>query len=113
MMLVFNETVFGLVGMDLQVGGANGFGDAEIWVVVSVDGRSLRDSAIESIPVGFLDGATSLQELSVLRRGRARDLYASRWDCIGVRIDGRMCAFLGFLLRCILMNDCAMGQEPW
>ena len=40
-----------------------------LWVFV--DGRSLEFNAIESIPVGFLDGATSLQSLSVLRRGHA------------------------------------------
>ena len=30
----FYEIVFRLVGMDLQVGGANGIGEADIWVVV-------------------------------------------------------------------------------
>ena len=39
--------------------------------MVFVDGRSLQYNAIESIPVGFLDGATSLKDLSVLRRGPA------------------------------------------
>ena len=38
---------------------------------VFVDGRDFSYNAIESIPVGFLDGATSLQILSVLRRGHA------------------------------------------
>ena len=59
------------IGCGLKVGGANGFGDADIWVVVFVDGRYLDNNAIESIPVGFLDGATSLEDLSVMRRGYA------------------------------------------
>ena len=78
-----------------------------------VDGRYLHDNAIESIPQGFLDGATSLKYLSVFAEGpRARDLCASRWDGIGLRIDDRMCTCLGFLLRCILVDDCVMGREP-
>ena len=75
------------VGCGLKVGGANGFGDADIWVVVFVDGRSLDNNAIESIPDGFLDGATSLQILSVLRRGHALMI------CMRVvGINDRMCA---------------------
>ena len=59
--------------------------------MVFVDGRGLFNNAIESIPVGFLDGATSLQELSVLRRGHALGI------CMRVvGIDDRMCACLGF-----------------
>ena len=59
------------IGYRLKVGGANGIGGADIWVVVFVDGRDLSKNAIELIPVGFLDGATSLVYLSVLRRGHA------------------------------------------
>ena len=40
-----------------------------LWLFV--DGRELDYNAIESIPVGFLDGATSLERLSVLCRGHA------------------------------------------
>ena len=39
---------------------------------------------------------------------RAGDLYASCWDGIGLRIDDRMFACLGFLVRCILMGYCAI-----
>ena len=70
------------VGCGLKDGGANGLGDADIWVVVFVVGRWLYNNAIESIPVGFLDNATSLQELSVLRRGHALGIVCESlgWD---------------------------------
>ena len=49
----------------------NGFGDADVCVVVFVGGRYLENNAIETFPAGFLDHATSLEILSVLRRGHA------------------------------------------
>ena len=101
------------VGCGLKVGGANGYGDTDIWVVVFVDGRSLRDNAIESIPVGFLDGATSLEILSVLRRGHALGIcvrVVGMVSVFGLMIE---CALVwGFLLRCILVDGCVMGLEP-
>ena len=81
-----------LVWCGLKDGGANGFGDADIWVVVFVDCRDLSDNAIESIPAGFLDGATSLQELSVLRRGHALGIC--------MRVVG-MVSVLGLMLSLI------------
>ena len=79
-------------GCGLKVDGANGYGDAEIWVVVSVDGRWLHNNAIESIPVGFLDGATSLQRLSVLRRGHALGIC--------MRVVGMVSVF-GLMIECV------------
>ena len=80
------------VGCGLKVGGANGFGDADIWVVVFVDVRYLHNNAIETIPVGFLDGATSLEELSVLRRGHALGIC--------MRVVG-MVSVLGLMIQCV------------
>ena len=82
------------VGCGLKVGGANGYGDADIWVVVFVDGRSLSSNAIESIPQGFLDGATSLRRLSVLRRGLALGLC--------MRVVGMVSVF-GLMIECALV----------
>ena len=79
-------------GCGLKDGGANGFGDADIWVVVFVDGRYLSNNAIESIPAGFLDGATSLQELSVLRRGHALGIC--------MRVVGMVSVF-GLMIECV------------
>ena len=76
----------------MKVGGANGYGDTEIWVVVFVDGRSLDNNAIESIPVGFLDGATSLESLCVLRRGHAL--------VICMRVVGMVSVF-GLMIECV------------
>ena len=60
--------------------------------MVFVDGRSLENNAIESIPVGFLDGATSLQELSVLRRGHALGIC--------MRVVGMVSVF-GLMIECV------------
>ena len=60
------------------------------------DGRDLADNAIESIPAGFLDGATSLQSLSVLRRGHALGI------CMRVV---RMVSVLGLKTQ----NSCVSG----
>ena len=57
-----------------------------------VDGRDLSNTAIESIPVGFLDGATSLQELSVLRRGHALGIC--------MRVVGMVSVF-GLMIECV------------
>ena len=57
-----------------------------------VDGRWLNDNAIESIPDGFRDGATSLQKLSVLRRGHALGIC--------VRVVG-MVSVLGLMIECV------------
>ena len=75
----------------MKDGGANGFGDADIWVVVFVDGRKLYNNAIETIPAGFLDGATSLELLSVLRRGHAVGI------CMGVV---GMVSVFGLMIEC-------------
>ena len=56
-----------------------------------VDGRDLSSNAIESIPVGFLDGATSLEILSVLRRGHALGIC--------MRVVG-MVSVLGLMIEC-------------
>ena len=80
------------VGCGLKDGGANGFGDADIWVVVVVDGRFLDQNAIESIPVGFLDNATSLEILSVLRRGPALGIC--------MRVVG-IVSVLGLMIPCV------------
>ena len=58
-------------GCRLNVCGANNFGGVDIGVAIFVHGRYLYDNAIETIPDRFLDGAASLQILSVLRRGHA------------------------------------------
>ena len=79
------------VGCGLKVGGANGFGDADVWVVVFVEGRDLFGNAIESIPEGFLDGATWLQYLSVLRRGHALGMC--------MRVVGMVSVF-GLMIEC-------------
>ena len=75
----------------MKVGGSNGYGDTDIWIVVFVDGRKLHNNAIESIPVGFLDGATSLQYLSVLRRGHALGIC--------MRVVGVVSVF-GLMIEC-------------
>ena len=80
--------------------------------MVFVDGRYLDDNAIESIPVGFLDGATSLEILSVLRRGHALVIcmrVVGMVSVLGMMIE---CDGVWFLLRCILMDDCVMGRLP-
>ena len=59
--------------------------------MVFVDGRYLSNNAIESIPVGFLDGATSLQELSVLWRGHALGI------CVRVVM---MVSVFGLMIEC-------------
>ena len=82
------------IGCGLKVGGANGFGDADIWVVGFVDGRYLYNIAIESIPDGFLDGATRLRILSVLRRGHALGIF------MGVV---RMVSVFGLMIECALV----------
>ena len=81
--------------------------------MVFVDGRYLHNNAIETIPVGFLDGASSLQYLSVLRRGHALGIcmrvvgmvsvFGLMIECVRVWV---------FVVRCILMDDCVMGREP-
>ena len=60
--------------------------------MVFVDGRRLYNNAIESIPVGFLDGATSLQDLSVLRRGHAVGIC--------MRVVGMVSVF-GLMIECV------------
>ena len=79
------------IGCGLKNGGANGFGDADIWVVVFVDGRYLDNNAIDTIPQGFLDGATSLRELSVMRRGRGLGIC--------MRVVGMVSVF-GLMIEC-------------
>ena len=60
--------------------------------MVFVDERELSNNAIESIPVGFLDGATSLGYVSVLRRGRAVGIC--------MRVVG-MVSVLGLMIECV------------
>ena len=76
----------------MKVGGANGFGDADMGCGFFVDGRDLGNNAIESIPVGFLDGATSLEHLSVLRRGHALGMC--------MRVVGMVSVF-GLMIECV------------
>ena len=92
------------IGCGLKDGGANGFGDADIWVVVFVDGRYLGGNAIESIPVGFLDGATSLQRLSVLRRGHALGIC--------MRVVGMVSVF-GLMIECVRDLVFCCGVFRW
>ena len=91
-------------GCGLKVGGANGFGDADIWVVGFLDGRSLYNNAIESIPVGFLDGATSLRYLSVMRRGHALGIC--------MRVVGMVSVFR-LLIECLLIWVFWCGVFCW
>ena len=104
---------------------------------VFVDGRDLRNNAIESIPVGFLDGATSLWKLSVLRRGHALGIcmrvvgmvsvFGLMTECVrvfgfftAVYFDGRLCDGTGAVMNerdcmddvCIFESvDCRLGVD--
>ena len=78
----------------MNVGGANGFGDADICVVVIVRDRYLTYNAIESVPDGFLDGATSNWELSGLWWGHALGIC--------MRVVGLL-SVLGLMIECALV----------
>ena len=105
--------------------------------MVFVDGRDLFDNAIESIPDGFLDGATSLRELSVLRQGHALGICMRvvgmvsvlglmiQYVCVfgffaAVYFDGRLCDGPGAVMNerdcmddvCFFESvDCRLGVD--